>query len=93
MKSTGNPAGLRKFLRPLIWVLGMGIAALLTVAIVYLSAAKSNPSGKRIIKGVGDSVVITFDESDIPHIKANSQADALFALVLDTFMPQSVPGN
>ncbi|QWE19906.1 penicillin acylase family protein [Polynucleobacter sp. AP-Kolm-20A-A1] len=80
MKSTANPAGLRKLLRPLIWVLGISIVALLAVVILYLSSAKSNPSGKRIIKGIGDSVVITFDESDIPHIKANSQADALFAL-------------
>ncbi len=27
-----------------------------------------------------DSVVIQFDEADIPHIKAKSQSDALFAL-------------
>jgi penicillin amidase len=48
--------------------------------IAYLFSAQTSISGKRQIKNLGDSVVISFDESDIPHIKANSPADALFAL-------------
>jgi penicillin amidase len=54
---------------------------LITVAgIIYLLSAQTNPSGKRIIKSLGDSVVISFDESDIPHIQAKSASDAIFAL-------------
>jgi penicillin amidase len=33
-----------------------------------------------MIKSLGDTVVISFDETGIPHIKAKSQTDALFAL-------------
>ncbi len=80
MKSDGNLAGLRKLMRPLIWVLGFSLLAALAITLSYLYSAQSSPSGKRSIKSLGDNVVITFDESDIPHIKANSQSDALFAL-------------
>ena len=52
----------------------------LAVTAAYLYSAQSNISGKRTIKTLGDSVAITFDEVDIPHIKAKSQADAYFAL-------------
>ena len=48
--------------------------------ITYLLSAKTSPSGKRVIKGLGDGVVITFDASDIPHIQAKTSTDALFAL-------------
>ncbi|WP_269460065.1 penicillin acylase family protein [Polynucleobacter necessarius] len=61
-------------------VLGAFILLIFTVGLVYLYSAQSSPSGKRSIKNLGNSVVINFDESDIPHIKANNQADALFAL-------------
>ena len=80
MKSISNLTGLRKFLRPLFWTLGISLVIALMVVVVYLYLAPSNPSGKRSIKSLGDNVIITFDESDIPHIKANSQSDALFAL-------------
>ena len=80
MRTIVNSAGLRKILRPLSWLIGIACVLCLTVAIIYLSSAKSTPGGKTIIKGLADPVVITFDEADIPHIKANSQADALFAL-------------
>ena len=52
----------------------------LAVTVAYLYSAQSNISGKRAIKSLGDSIAITFDEVDIPHIKAKSQADAYFAL-------------
>ena len=52
----------------------------LAVTLTYLYSAQSNISGKRTIRSLGDSVVITFDEADIPHIQAKSQADAYFAL-------------
>ena len=80
MKSAGNLARLGKLLRPLIWVVGVTLLTIFSATLIYLYSAQSNPSGKRSIKGLGDGVVITFDESDIPHIKANSQSDALFAL-------------
>lgn len=91
MKSIGNPVGLRKFLRPLIWALGMGIAALLTVAIVYLSAAKSNPSGKRIIKGLVIQLSLPLMNPIFPTLKPI--AKQMRYLLLDTFMPKSVPDN
>ena len=80
MKSAGNLARLGKLLRPLIWVVGVTLLTIFSATLIYLYSAQSSPSGKRSIKGLGDGVVITFDESDIPHIKANSQSDALFAL-------------
>ena len=80
MKSQGKKSGIINLLRPLRWV--VGIALLLTLAFVaaYLYSAQSSPSGKRTIKSLGDTVVISFDETGIPHIKAKSQTDALFAL-------------
>ena len=80
MKSIGNLVGLRKFLRLFIWLFGAILLVFIAVSTAYLYSAKTNPAGKKTIKGIGDSVVITFDEADIPHIKANSQADAIFAL-------------
>ena len=80
MKFIGKSAGLSKLLRILLWVIAVLVSLCLIAATSYLYSAKTNPSGKKIIKGIGDSVVITFDEAEIPHIKANSQADAIFAL-------------
>jgi len=80
MKLNSKLTGLRKLLRPVFWLITSVLAICLVTVIAYLYSAQSSPSGKRIIKGVSDSVVITFDESDIPHIKANSSTDALFAL-------------
>lgn len=80
MESIGKLVGLRKFLRLLAWVIGVALVLCLAVSVSYLYSAKTSPSGKKTIKGIGDSVVITFDEADIPHIKANSHSDAVFAL-------------
>ncbi|QKM64550.1 penicillin acylase family protein [Polynucleobacter tropicus] len=80
MNSQGKMAGIYKLLRPLRWVAGGTVLIVLAVVIAYLYSAQSNPSGKRTIKSLGDSVTISFDETDIPHIKAKSQTDALFAL-------------
>ena len=80
MKAFAPSSGLKTLFKGIFWltclVLALGIAAV----IIYLSSAQTNPSGKRVIKSLGDSVAITFDESDIPHIEAKSSADALFAL-------------
>lgn len=80
MKNLGKLSRFGRILRPLFWVLGFTFVACFAVAITYLSSAQSNISGKRTIKNLGDGVVISFDEADIPHIKANSPSDALFAL-------------
>ncbi len=80
MKLNSKLTGLGKLLRLVFWVVASILAICLVTTITYLYSAQNSPSGKRMIKGVGDSIVITFDESDIPHIKANSQTDALFAL-------------
>ena len=80
MTFIGKFAGLGKLLRPMIWVFSIFLVVCIIVIVAYLYSAQTSPSGKRVIKGLGDSVVITFDESDIPHITAKSQADALFAL-------------
>jgi len=80
MRTIGDLVGPRKFLRLLAWATGLVLVLFLVVAASYLYSAKTNPSGKKTIKGLGDAVVVTFDEVNIPHIKANSQADAIFAL-------------
>jgi penicillin amidase len=80
MRTLVNSVGLRKILRPLSWLLGIACVLCLILAVIYLSSAKSTPGGKIAIKGLGDPVIVTFDEADIPHISAKSQADALFAL-------------
>jgi len=80
MKLNSKSTGLGKLFRLIFWfVTGTLVLCLVTIT-AYLYSTQNSPSGKRIIKGIGDSVVITFDGADIPHIKANSQADALFAL-------------
>ena len=73
-------AWIYKLWRPLGWVAGGALFIVFAVVVTYLYSAQSNPSGKRIIKSLGDAVVVSFDEAGIPHIKAKSQADALFAL-------------
>ena len=72
--------GISKLVRAGLWLLGLCLLAGLAVTLAYLYSAQSNISGKRTIKSLGDSVSITFDESDIPHVNAKSQADAYFAL-------------
>lgn len=80
MKSPTNTSRLLKRLRPLIWLIVTAFVLILLAVLTYLLSAQTAISGKRQIKNLGDSVEIRFDESDIPHIKANSPADALFAL-------------
>ncbi|QWD65229.1 penicillin acylase family protein [Polynucleobacter sp. MWH-Aus1W21] len=80
MTLLGKSTGLRKLLRASLLVAGLSLAVVLVIAIAYLYSAQSNISGKRTIKSLGDSIAISFDEADIPHIKAKSQADAYFAL-------------
>jgi penicillin amidase len=80
MKFDSKLTGLSKLLRLIFWLFATALVLCLIATIAYLYSAQNSPAGKRMIKGIGDSVVITFDEADIPHIKANSQADALFAL-------------
>uniref|UniRef100_B1XUE3 Peptidase S45 penicillin amidase n=1 Tax=Polynucleobacter necessarius subsp. necessarius (strain STIR1) TaxID=452638 RepID=B1XUE3_POLNS len=73
-------ARLGKLLRFGLWLVGLCLILGLAVTVAYLYSAQSNTSGKRTIRSLGDSIAITFDEVDIPHIKAKSQADAYFAL-------------
>ncbi|MEI6182351.1 MAG: penicillin acylase family protein [Polynucleobacter sp.] len=80
MKLNSKLNGLGKLFRLIFWLIAAAIVVCLITTTAYLYSTQDSPSGKRIIKGIGDSVVITFDEADIPHIKANSQTDALFAL-------------
>ncbi len=80
MKTHSKTSRLHKRLRPVLWLLAALVAVVLAAIIAYLFSAQTAISGKRIMRNLGDSVVISFDASDIPHIKANSSADALFAL-------------
>jgi penicillin amidase len=80
MKISTQSSGFKSIFKGIFW-LSFAVLILITVAgIIYLLSAQTNPSGKRIIKSLGDSVVISFDESDIPHIQAKSASDAIFAL-------------
>ncbi|QWE07934.1 penicillin acylase family protein [Polynucleobacter ibericus] len=80
MNDPRKSTGYGKLLKLSLWFLGLSLAICVAASLAYLYFAQSNISGKRAIKGLGDSVVISFDEVDIPHIKAKSQADAFFAL-------------
>lgn len=80
MKLPTKASVLGKTLRASLWLSAICLLACLGLTLLYLYAAQSNVSGKRIIKTLGDPVTIVFDEVDIPHIKAKSQADAYFAL-------------
>lgn len=64
--------------------LSLGLAGVITLiaclGLVYWFATKNSPSGKERIVGLSDAVSIGFDASDIPHIKATTAGDALFAL-------------
>ena len=80
MKMLTPRSGLKSTLKGIFWLVSSAIVLIIAAGIIYLISAQTNPSGKRIIKSLGDSVSITFDESDIPHIQAKSSTDALFAL-------------
>jgi len=80
MKIHGKLGGFARLMRPVFLIIALALILCVAIATVYLISAHTTPSGQRSIKGLGDTVVITFDESDIPHIHAKSQADALFAL-------------
>ncbi|MBU3551401.1 penicillin acylase family protein [Polynucleobacter sp. MWH-Berg-3C6] len=80
MKLRPKSAAMSSFIRVSLLVGGNLLAIAVLIVLAYLYFAQSSPSGKRTIKNLSDAVAITFDESDVPHIKANTQADALFAL-------------
>ena len=80
MNLPGKSSKPNQLLRLSLWLIGLCLLAGLAFTLAYLYSAQSNISGKRTIKSLGDSVAITFDEVDIPHINAKSQADAYFAL-------------
>ncbi|MBU3538988.1 penicillin acylase family protein [Polynucleobacter sp. UK-Gri1-W3] len=80
MNLPAKSSRISKLTRAGLSLIGLCLVAGLALTIAYLYSAQSNASGKRAIKGIGDSIAITFDEVDIPHIKAKSQADAYFAL-------------
>lgn len=80
MKLLGKSSKLRALLRMCLWLIGLSVAVGFAISAAYFLSAHSNISGKRFIKSLGDSVSVTFDDVDIPHIKAKSQADAYFAL-------------
>ena len=73
-------SGLKSAFKGIFWLGSAALVLIVAAGIIYLLSAQPNPSGKRIIKSLGDSVAISFDESDIPHIQAKSPSDALFAL-------------
>lgn len=80
MKIFPPRAGLKTLLKGTLWLLSSLVLLSIIAGLIYLLSAQTSISGKRTIKSLGDSVEITFDASDIPHIKAKTAADALFAL-------------
>ena len=80
MKTHGKTSRPRSRLKPLLWLFAALVVSVLVAITAYLFSAQTAISGKRIMRNLGDSVDIAFDASDIPHIKANSQSDAIFAL-------------
>ena len=80
MKIPALHSGLKTLFKGIFWLTSAALALVILVGIIYFASAHTNSSGKRVIKSLGDSVVITFDEADIPHIQAKNSSDALFAL-------------
>jgi penicillin G amidase len=70
-------------LRILKWM-AFGVAGVIALVacltLIYLTSTRDSPSGKERMMGLNDTVSIGFDASDIPHIKASTAGDALFAL-------------
>ena len=56
------------------------IALIACLALIYFASANNSPSGSERMLGLNGAVNIGFDASDIPHIKATTASDALFAL-------------
>ncbi len=80
MKIHTSSSGLRTLFKGIFWLGSIILFLCIAAGLIYLVSAQTSPSGKRVIKSLGDTVAITFDESDIPHIQAKSSSDALFAL-------------
>ncbi len=56
------------------------IGLIACLALIYFASANNSPSGSERMLGLNGAVNIGFDASDIPHIKATTASDALFAL-------------
>ena len=80
MKIPTLSSGLKTLFKGIFWFGSAVIVLIVVTGIIYLLSAHTNLSGKRVLKSLGDSVVVTFDESDVPHIQAKTSSDALFAL-------------
>jgi penicillin amidase len=80
MKIHTSSSGLRTLFKGIFWLGSIILFLCVAAGLIYLASAQTSPSGKRLIKSLGDTVAINFDESDIPHIQAKSSSDALFAL-------------
>lgn len=80
MKFPTLTPGIRVTIRIAAWLLFTAIIVVGAAIAAYYYSAHTAVSGKRVIQSLSDSVVIRFDQSDIPHIQAKSQEDALFAL-------------
>ncbi len=80
MKIPRSNTGLKTLFKGTVWIALAALILIGVAVIFYLLSAKTSPSGKRVIKGLGDAVIISFDASDIPHIQAKTSTDALFAL-------------
>jgi len=78
--STQHSALLFRIFKWMVFAITSLIALIACVALVYLSSTKNSPSGSQQMLGLNDAVSIGFDASDIPHIKAATAGDALFAL-------------
>lgn len=80
MKIPTPRSSLKSLAKAIFWLSSIALVLAIVTGVIYLLSAQTTISGKRVIKSLGDSVVITFDTSDIPHIEAKTSTDALFAL-------------
>lgn len=63
-----------------MWILLILILILIGGVYYYLDYQSPQYSGEIKIKGVQDSIVVLFDQHGIPHIEAQNEKDAYFAL-------------
>lgn len=69
-----------KFLKRVFFIILLLIALLLVVIWLYLKNQSPQYSGDQTLEGLNQKVEVVFDEYGIPHIYAENEQDAYFAL-------------
>lgn len=69
-----------KIFRKIIYLVIIGLLLLIGGVLIYLTSQKPQYNGSLELEGLHDKVEIVFDYYGVPHIYANNEEDAYFAL-------------